>query len=264
MGGCHLLKFHLPGVALFHPYRAEVLISRRRSLILHSRNAKHHVIGDDSHVITRLHYFHLIRHQINSTACELVEHLLPRIQLPIELHKRKVVRQRPLEKRDVPLLRRLHKAFLSIHKRLFKRTQLLSRRSHLSKQGTSNTNQQTHEYDQSIFHAASPEIEKEPKIKTVIPTGAKRKRAQWRDLAFSSQPGKAPQASHSIPPNLPRQFPPRHRNLLSARQIFQRKRIRLQFILPHDQNVLRAGLRRGLKRFLQPEPFIAQLNHQFV
>jgi len=53
------------------------------------------------------------------------------------------------------------------------------------------------------------------------------------------------------------QLRPRNRHLLARRQILQRKRIRLHFILTDNENVLRPSLRRRLKRFLQPEPVVS-------
>src|SRR5579864_733594 len=48
----HLLKFHLPHVALLDPDRAEMLIARRRSLIFRRRHAQHDVVRHDARAIS--------------------------------------------------------------------------------------------------------------------------------------------------------------------------------------------------------------------
>src|SRR4029077_5275523 len=46
-----LLKLQLPRIALLHPNRAPMLITRRRPLVLRRRNTEHDIVGDDGRAL---------------------------------------------------------------------------------------------------------------------------------------------------------------------------------------------------------------------
>src|SRR5579864_2804245 len=118
-----LLKLHLPCVPLFHPDGAEVLISRRRTLVLHRWNLHHGIVGHNRRIVTSRHHLHSVRLQILPGLTVLVHQGLPIPQLPVDTDERKIIGQRTLEKSHVALLRRLHKVFFCAHERLLQRIQ---------------------------------------------------------------------------------------------------------------------------------------------
>ena len=103
MRGGHLKKLHLPRVALFNPHGAEVLITRRRPLILCGRNPQHHVVGHNRALRPGGKHLHLVGHDIEPTFAELIDHFLPRVELAVEANERKIVRESALEVADESL-----------------------------------------------------------------------------------------------------------------------------------------------------------------
>src|SRR5438270_14067068 len=95
--GGHLKKLHLPRLALFHPHRAEVLVSRRRSLILCGRNPQHNVVGHNRALRPGGNHLHLVGHDIEPAFAELIDHFLPLVELAVEANERKIVRESALE-----------------------------------------------------------------------------------------------------------------------------------------------------------------------
>ena len=62
--------------------------------------------------------------------------------------------------------------------------------------------------------------------------------------------------------NLFHEFGARHGHLLALREMLERERVRLHFILPDDQDVAGFDLVRRLERFFQAESFVSQLDDQ--
>ena len=77
-------------------------------MILRRRNPQHHIVGHNRDPVARRHHLHVICLEIQPAVPKLVEHVLPAVQLAVELDKRKVVSERALEEGNVPLLRRVH------------------------------------------------------------------------------------------------------------------------------------------------------------
>src|SRR5208282_668378 len=128
----HLHELHLPCFALLYPHRTEVLVARRRTLILGGRNPQHNVIGHDGDVIAHRHDFHVVRQQVDAAPAHLIDHVLPLREFAVEIDERKIVSESALKKRRIALLRGRDKTLFGSEERLLQRSQRLRRRGRLA------------------------------------------------------------------------------------------------------------------------------------
>src|SRR5271169_6806019 len=123
-----LMKFQLPGISLLHPHRTEMLITRRRPLILLRGLAHDRVVSDNRRAVAHHHHFDFIRRQFQQTGiAQLIDCVLPFMQLAIHAHQSKILAQRAFVERTVILLLRLDQTLLAGNQSLLQRTESLER-----------------------------------------------------------------------------------------------------------------------------------------
>src|SRR5579862_9349815 len=127
--GRHLQKLDLPLASRLYPHSAEVLISRRRPLILTRWHTQNNVVSDDGNRIASRNNLHLVRHHIRAASTELIKHFLSAVKLRIVGHEREIIGQLPFEKVDVAFFQGREKTFLLVHQGLFQRSCWISRRN---------------------------------------------------------------------------------------------------------------------------------------
>src|SRR5690349_9382140 len=161
MRGGHLKKFHFPRVALLHPHRAEVLVPRRRPLILCGRNPQDYVVGDDGALRPEGNNLHLVGHDIEPAFAELIDHFLPRVELAVVANKRKIVRESALEESSIALLRRREETLLSVHQGLLEGAGSLCWRVGLSNPAHSSSAAEQHPQSyEAVSHSPSISVRK--------------------------------------------------------------------------------------------------------
>ena len=156
MRRCHLLKLHLPRVPLLHPNRAEVLVPRRRPLILRRRNAQHHVVGHDPHAVAG-RALPSYRKAANSARLPRTGRACPgaRYNCPSKATKEKSSVNVRLKNAMSPFFAASTKLILRPHQRLLQRSQRLGRSIRLGPAGNRATDQHC-ENHATTFHSRLP------------------------------------------------------------------------------------------------------------